>query len=160
MNYSTAVILINPQIRVMKTIYKPEIEGQKKEQTYSFKTIDKDLKVGDLVLVPSDTRFGFTANQIVEADVEVDFDNSAQMKWIVGKIDLVAYAEILKMEEAAINLIKTGELRKRREEIRKNTLDAVVGGEINKLDIAKLGGNVPAIEAPPAIGMPDDISGL
>lgn len=160
MNYSTAVILINPQIRAMKTIYQPETEGAKSQQRYTFKTIDKDLKVGDLVLVPSDTRFGFTVNQIVDADVEVDFDSHTQMKWIVGKVDIVAYDDILKMEEAAISLIKTGELRKRREEIRKNTLDAVVGGEINKLDIAKLGGNVPAIEAPPAIGMPDDISGL
>lgn len=45
------------------------------------------------------------------------------------------------MENAAIELIKKGELRKRREDILKNTLDACSAGEINNLDIARLGTN-------------------
>lgn len=50
------------------------------------------------------------------------------------------------MEAKAIDVIKAGELRKRREDIRKNTLDAVAAGEIDGLEIAKLSGT-PQIEA-------------
>lgn len=146
MNYSTAVMLVNANIKAMRTIYQPENASQKNsQQRYTFKTIDENIKVGDLVLVPTDTRFGFTVNEVVEAnvEVEVDFDSNVQMKWIVGKVDLQAYEKILAMEATMIDAIKTGELRKRREDIKKNTLDAFTNGELDKLDIAKLG--APAI---------------
>jgi hypothetical protein len=43
------------------------------------------------------------------------------------------------METQAIELIKKGELRARREKIRNDTLAAFDAGEIDKLDIAQLG---------------------
>lgn len=145
MNYSTSVMLVNASIRAMKTIYEPDT-GNIKQTGYAFKTLDPTLKVGDLVLVPTNTRFGFTVNKIIEADVDVDFDSNIEFKWIAAKVDLTDYENTLAMESEAIALIKKGELRKRRETIMQNTLDAVSAGAISNLRIAHVG-EAPAIDA-------------
>lgn len=133
MNYSTAVMLINPSIRAILGKYeehgKPTV----------FKTIDKDLKVNDFAVVESGTRLGMTTVQITAVDIDVDFDSPTPVGWVVGKVDQDAHERLKKMEDQAIEVIKKGELRKRREDIKKNTLDAVSAGEIDKLDIVRLG---------------------
>ena len=144
MNYSTAVMLINPAIRAVKTLYEPDVPGRAPQAGYTFKTLDQTIKVGDLVIVPTDTRFNFTVNKVIDVDVEVDFDAPFAFKWIVAKFDIENYENILSMEAAAIDVIKKGELRKRREDIKKNSLDAAVAGEIDTLAIARLG--APAVE--------------
>lgn len=133
MNYSTAVMLINKTIRAVKGQYE---ENGKPE---TFKTIDQDLRVGDMAVVESGTRWNMTTVKISEVDVDVDFDSPNKMGWVVGTVDIAAHDEIKRMENDAIDLIKKGELRKRREDIKKNTLDAVVAGEIDNLEIVKLG---------------------
>ena len=135
MNYSTAVMLINPTIRAVRGKYEESGNAE------IFKTIDQDLKVDDFAVVESGTRWGITTVKISEVDVDVDFDSSKNVGWVIGKIDMLAHGNIKKMEDSAIDLIKRGELRKRREDIKKNTLDAVTSGDIDKLDIARLGGN-------------------
>lgn len=142
MNYSTAVMLINPSIRAVKGQYEEYGNAE------TFKTLDQDLKVGDFAVVESSTHWGMTTVKIIEVDVDVDFDSSKQMYWVVSPIPADAHGKIRSMEAKAIELIKKGELRKRREEIKKNTLDAVSAGEIDKLDIAKIG--TQAIEVPKA----------
>lgn len=133
MNYSTAVMLINPTIRAVKGQY--EENGNPE----TFKTTDQELRVGEMAVVESGTRWNMTTVKISEVDVDVDFDSSKKMGWVVGKVDTAAHDDLKKMEDAAIELIKKGELRKRREDIKKNTLDAVVAGEIDNLEIVKLG---------------------
>lgn len=138
MNYSTTVMLINSSIRAVRGKYE---EGGPAE---IFKTIDQDLKVDDFAVVESKTRWGMTTVKITEVDVDVDFDSSQNVGWVIGKIDMLSHAKIQKMESEAIDVIKKGELRKRREDIKKNTLDAFCAGEIGTLGISTLGN--PAIE--------------
>lgn len=133
MNYSTAVMLINPSIRAVKGQY--EENGSPE----TFKTIDQDLQIGEMAVVESGTRWNMTTVKISEVDVDVDFDSSKKMGWVVGKVNTDDHEKLKTMEDAAIELIKKGELRKRREDIKKNTLDAVVAGEIDKLEIVQLG---------------------
>lgn len=141
MNYSTAVILINDKIRVVRGMYEDNGSSD------VFKTLDQDLKKNDIVVVESHTRWGYTTVKINEVDnVTVDFDSAKEVKWVVQKIAVEAHAIIKDMEAKAIEVIKVGELRKRRQDIRQNTLDAMTAGEIDKLDIAKLTG-VPQLEA-------------
>lgn len=144
MNYSTAVMLINKSIRAVKGQYDPEVQGSK--SVTIFKTLLQDLKIDDFVVVESGTRHGITTVKIIEVDTVVDFDSSAEIKWVVGKIDMDAHKKIIEMEKAAIDVIKKGEMRKRREGIYKNIVDAEAAGEIDKLDIAKLTGSPVAIE--------------
>lgn len=123
MNYSTAVMLINENIRAVKGQY--EENGNPE----TFKTLDQELKIGDMAVVESGTRWGMTTVKISDVDVDVDFDSSRQMGWVIGKVKAVEHEALKKMEAAAIDLIKKGELRKRRQDIKKNTLDAAVAGE-------------------------------
>ena len=133
MNYSTAVMLINPSIRAVRGQY------EDRGTTEVFKTIDQSLKIGDLAVVETSTRWGMTVFKVTAVDVEVDFDSSTTIGWVVGRVDQAQHDNIKTMEQKAIEVIKAGELRKRREEIKKNTLDAVAAGEIEKLDIVSLG---------------------
>ena len=113
MNYSTAVMLINPTIRAVRGKYEDSGNAE------IFKTIDQDLKVDDFAVVESGTRWGITTVKISEVDVDVDFDSSKNVGWVVGKIDMLAHGNIKKMEDSAIDLIKRVELCKRREDIAK-----------------------------------------
>lgn len=144
MNYSTAVMLINKSIRAVKGQYDPEVATNRSVSI--FKTLLQDLKVDDYVVVESGTRHGITTVKITELDCTVDFDSGTEVKWVVQKIDMDAHKKITDMEKQAIDAIKKGEMRKRREDILKNTVDAAAAGEIEGLDIAKLG--APALEAP------------
>lgn len=134
MNYSTAVMLINKNIRAVKLEYQPDDPSPK-----IFKTLLTDLKIGDFVVVESDTRFKMTTVKVIELDCDVDFDSSKHMGWVVGKINVADHDKIRKLETEAINLIRKGELKKRKEEILKNTLDAVTAEDLAKLEISTLG---------------------
>lgn len=140
MNYSSAVMLVNPNIRAIHVIYEPEVEG-KKQQRYTYKSLDTSIQEGDLVVVPTDTRHGFTVVKVADVDVDVDFDSSVQLKWIVGKVDLNAYSTVLAEEAKAINAIKASEKRRKREEIRTNLLK-LHEEDLKDLAIASMGNPV------------------
>jgi len=112
MNYSTAVFLINNDVRCVSAIYD---EG--KTPTL-FKTLDPDLKKDDYAVVPTDTRFGFTIVKIVETDVDVDFDSQTQMRWIAGVFDRKAFDRIIELENKAIAAVRSAETRRKRDELR------------------------------------------
>lgn len=113
MNYTTAVFLINSDVRAIKCSYEPE-----KLPAYIFKTLDKTIQVDDLVVVPTDTRHGMTVVKVTEVDVDPDFDSDIQMKWVVSKVDQAAYATILSREAEAVTVIKSAEKTKKRNELR------------------------------------------
>lgn len=113
MNYSTAVFLINKHVRALACTY----EAPDNSPRTLFKTLDDTIKAGDFVVVPTDSRHSMTVVKVVEADVDVDFDSSVQVKWIIGKVDRAAYEQTLVQEAAAIQEIKRAELRKKREDL-------------------------------------------
>lgn len=116
-NYSTLMILVNENIRAIKCLYDTE---DKKE--YLFKSLDKSIVVGDLVVVPSKTRHQRTVVKVVEVDVDVDYDSDIQVEWIVGKINNADYAAIKKVEEEAINKLKAAEKTRKKQELRDKLL--------------------------------------
>lgn len=117
MNYSTAVFLINDDARAIACSYEPAPHNDKPVTTI-FKTFDPDIKVGDYVVVPTDTRHHLTVIKVEETDVDVDFDSAARVNWIVGRVDKADYDDIMRKEDAAIAAIKSAEKRKKREELR------------------------------------------
>ena len=116
MNYSTSVMLINTNIRAIRALYEPDLIGPngttiKKQTRTLFKTLDPSIKVGDLVIVPSSTRHGFTTNKVEEVDVDVDFEDNIEVKWIVDKIVFDGYDTVLREETKWIDQCKKAERR-------------------------------------------------
>lgn len=117
MNYTTAVFLINSDVRAIVCSYEPD-EDRVKNNRYTFKTLDKTIQKDDLVVVPTNTRHGMTVVKVVEVDVDPDFDSDVQLTWIVAKVDQAAYAMTLSQEAAAVTVIKSAEKTKKRNELR------------------------------------------
>lgn len=131
MNLSTAVFLINKDLRAVMALYEP---GGKPTM---FKTLDKSIKAGDVVAVPSSTRHNLTTAKVTEVDVSVDFDDQTKVDWVITRIDMEAYERTKKMEDQAIEVLKAADFRKRREALA-NDLTASAA-EIKALPIYKNG---------------------
>ncbi len=99
MNYSTAVMLINPNIRAIKTIYEPETERGCAQTRYIFKTLDPSIKEGDYVVVPTDTRHEMTVVLVVEVDAEVDFESAIEIKWVINRVSTEESENVLSEEK-------------------------------------------------------------
>lgn len=113
MNYTTAVFLINKNVRAVLCNYEPDLPDKK----CMFKTLDPTVKVGDLVIVPTKTRHGMTVSKVIEADVDVDFDSATPVAWIVCKVDQSAHDVTLAQEAEAIAVIMSAERTKKRNEL-------------------------------------------
>lgn len=133
MNYSSAVMIINHEIRAIRTSYEPSANGQAPLTTV-FKTLDKTVKKGDYVVVPTDTRWGYTVNRVEEVDVDVDFDSTVQLKWVLNKVDIDGNKKTVSEEGKWVLALQESEKRKRREELRKQLIETH-GDEVNKLMI-------------------------
>lgn len=132
MNYTTAIFLINDNVRAIQAIYEAEyVPGTTKmiNTPTLFKTLDPDLKVGDFIVVPTHTRHNMTVVKVSAVDVSIDFDSTCQMNWVIGKVDRTDYERTLAEEEPAIAVIKAAEMTKKRNDLR----DAMLANQMDKL---------------------------
>lgn len=143
MNYSTAVMALNENIRAIRASYEPEIRDNsgkviKAGQFYVFRTLDHTIKPGDLVVVPSTTRHNFTTVKVEEVDVEVDLESDTVLKWIVAKVPLEPYKALLDEEAKWVEQLKKADKLAKKNEIKKKMLDMYQGVDISTLAIATL----------------------
>lgn len=113
MDNSRIVFLINDTVRAVMAKYE---DGASAEM---FKTFDSTLEVGDLAVVESNTRHNMTVVKVTAIDVDVNFDATTPLKWIVQKIDKPAFDAILTQEGQAVAAVQAAELRRKKEELRK-----------------------------------------
>lgn len=148
MNYSTAIFLINKDVRAIAVTYeKIDLTKDTTQMKYQpaylsggrlpdgavvFKTMDQTVKVDDFVIVPTDTRHGMTVCKVVATDIEVDIESDKECHWIVGTVDTKPFEDLRQMEEQAIIALKRAEVDKKREAMRQDLL-------------RNLGNNVPQI---------------
>lgn len=137
MNKTTAVFLINDRVRAIRASYEADTPTTK-APTELFKTFDPDIKVGDLVTVVSNTRHNVTVCKVQAVDVEFDIETTANVQWVIGKIDMAPHLATLGMEEDALAAIASAEKNRKREELRKSLL-ADVEGKIDGWRIAAIG---------------------
>ncbi len=124
MNYSTAILVMNPDARCVKVIYEPDTDHTKQTREM-FKTFDKTLKVGDFVVVPTSTRFNLTVCKIVEVDIDDWMDTSKDLGWVVGRVDMADAEKVKAWEADAIQGLKDAEKRKRRREMQASMTEAM-----------------------------------
>lgn len=115
MNYSMAIFLINKNARAVLATY----ESDEAAKRTAFKTLDDTIAEGDYVIVPTETRHEMTVVKVVEVDVDLDFDSNEYVEWVIGRVERADYEQLLKEEQVAIRAIKSAELRKKREDLRK-----------------------------------------
>ena len=118
MNYSTAVFLINKNVRAISVTYERDEPGRAPVNRTTFKTFDPEITVGDYLVVQTTTRHEMTVVKVVETDVDVDFDSATPMGWIIGKVDRTDHEATLRQENQAIAAIKSAEKRKKADELR------------------------------------------
>lgn len=119
MNYTTALFLVNKSVRAIVGIYEDDDNGKKVVPKTIFKTLDPTIQVGDFVLVPTNTRHKMSVNKVVEVDVEIDFEATTPIAWVISPpIDRSEYQRTVKLEETAIERIKSAEKRRRQDELR------------------------------------------
>lgn len=154
MNYSTAVFLINKDVRAINAAYEVDANG-KPTNVSLFKAFDKTIKPGDLVVVPTGTRVGMTVCKVTEVDVDFDIDQTKDIAWVIDVVDQTDYAHTLDIEQQAIAAIKSAELRKKREDLAKNLLADKLP-ELQSLSIANMAGttgsDLPPPVTPPSAG--------
>lgn len=141
MNKSTAIFLIDPSVRCVAAAYTLVQQGSKTipSEVKSFKTFDSTLKVDDLVVVPTDTRLGFTIAKITQVDLHVDYDDHTQMRWIVGKVDIAEYESILEQELGVMDKIADADREARRKKLAAELTEHVPGFKGFSLQAAALG---------------------
>jgi hypothetical protein len=147
-NYSTAVFLLNKHARAVVGVYEDETEyarvnSGRAAPRQTFKTLDETIKVGDFVLVPTNTRHKMTVNKIVEVDVDVDFESATPMAWVIATIDRSEFERVLKHEGDMIEKVKSAEKRRKQDELRDALLKQ--NDYLKTLEITSLNG----ADAPP-----------
>lgn len=122
LNHSTAIFLMNKEVRAILCIYEVDTKGKNGEDIlaprHMFKTMDQSIRVGDLVVVPTMAKHNASINKVVEVDVEVDFESSTVVPWIIDVVDKSLFNENSKKEAVAIEAIKSGQKRRKQDELR------------------------------------------
>ena len=139
MNYSTAVMLINQNIRAIKTVYEDEIE-HKHQTPVMFKTLDQEIKVGDFAIIPSHTRHKKTVVKVTEVDCDLDFESDVILEWVIDKVVTANHEKILVEEKVWLDALQKAEKRRKRDEIKKSMLDMYKEDGVQGLGIATMGG--------------------
>jgi hypothetical protein len=111
MNHSLSVFLINKNCRAVMTRYEPT---RPTDKDVMFKTLDPDIKIDDLVVVPTDTRHRFTIVKVTGVGVDVDLDSPTRVDWIVSRVDIAEHKRIVADEATAILKIRAVEFEQRR----------------------------------------------
>jgi len=113
MDNSKIVFLINDQARAIMATYEDTAGAE------MFKTLDHSIEVGDFVVVQSTTRHKMTVVKVTAVDVDVNFDSTTPLKWIVQAINIKDFDATINAETQAISAVQQAELRRKKEELRK-----------------------------------------
>lgn len=144
MNLTAAVMLVNKDVKPVRVQYEETNKSYNPDQL--FKTLD-DLKEGDMVVVQTGTRHGFTVAKVVEVGFAVDFEKPGDWRWCV-KFDKATFDKVLETEKQII-----GRVAKARENKARAELQAAMGlGDVDFTDVnlmSAAGKQPEAIEAPP-----------
>ena len=134
MQNSTIVLLINDDARAIRGEYE---DGGK---SGLFKTLDKDIKVDDLIVVESGTRHKMTVVKVTEVDVDINFDTDRDVKWVVQTINTDFFEHTLEQERDAIAAVQSAERRRKRDALRE-ALFADHQDKIKSLSLANMDGD-------------------
>lgn len=128
-NHSRVVFVVNDDVRCVLCSYEGDwkqdngkIVPPPRDQWTEYKTFNQNLKVGDFVVVPTNTRHGMTVVRVEEINVTPDVKSSKTMNWVIDVVDRAGYEDVLEVEKGMIDQIKVIDRERERREIRKTIL--------------------------------------
>lgn len=137
-NLSTAIFLVNDQVRLVRAKYEPDDHNRTGEsKAYDWKTFDHSIKKDDIIVVPSTTRWGYTTAKVIEVDVDPQFESGIEYKWLVGKADLEGHKALIEQEKVLTEKVHNTQMKKRRLELRKDII-ADNNGELDDLPMVTI----------------------
>lgn len=119
-NYSLAVFLVNPNVRCVTVAYDKTIDRNGKtvpSEIKSFKTLDAKIGKDDFVVIPTDTRWGYTVGKVVDVGVRVNFTSPETMRWVVTRVDKAGYEDFCKQEAQITDRVADAEEASLRKEM-------------------------------------------
>ncbi len=158
MNPTASVMLVEDSIRPCMVEYDPDNYKNNSDHRF-FKCLDKDMKVGDMVIVTTNTRHGMTVAKITKIgvqDVPVNFEGTDLWGWVVGPVPTEQHKRILETEKAIVGRVQEANTNKLKTELK-----AAMGlAEVSfaDLDLGKAAANIlPAPAAPAPESAPEPI---
>lgn len=149
-NYSTALFLVNDEVQAITAHYEPDNPASSvKAPREIFKTFDRTLKKGDLIIVPSSTRHQVTTCMVDEVGAQLDLDTTANVRWVIGKIDMGAFEATKAKEDRLINSMKQAEARARQADIRTKLMSSIDPEALGNSELVTVA--LPAPEKPPSV---------
>ena len=138
---SRKIFVTNENVKGLLAIYdfEPADKPNTAKRTF-FKTLDDTIAVGDYLVVPSGTRHRMTTVKVVEIDVECDLADQTPVEWVIGRIDRRAYETLITREGEMLNVIRSAEKKKMRDELKAAVFADVPEDQIKTLAIANMGG--------------------
>lgn len=134
MDDSRIIFLINDKCRGIQCQYEAYDHAEKT----TFKTLNQDIKVGDLVLAQAEARHGIVVVKVTDVDVDVDVEALGNVGWVYAPIDKEKIDGLISDEKAAIDAVKQAEKNRRRKELQKSMMEAHKD-QIAALQIANMG---------------------
>lgn len=121
-NFSKAILLFNKNIRAVSTIYDleppPDARNVPPAKRTIYKTLDPNIAKGDLVIIPTDTRYKMSVVKVVETDVEIDdYESPGEIKWIIDKVARTSFDKSVAMEQQGVDIMRSADKRRKREEL-------------------------------------------
>lgn len=140
MHKSRQIALLDPEnVHGVACLYEANRYGSRGEELSKpvvFKTLRDDFKVGDYVLVETETRHQVTVVKVEQLDVEIDLESADWLRWIVsGPFDLKERDALLAQEAAILDRIKAAQNRKRTEKLRADLTGDLTAEELDQLQI-------------------------
>lgn len=128
MHDSRKVFLLDDEPRCVLCTYEADTPTQKASST-EFKTWDSNIKVGDYVVVPTDTRHCMTVVKVVDVDVEPNIESHAKMDWIIGTVDRHDFEAIVAQERRFLDAARSAEKARKKKELKEAFLADVDGSK-------------------------------
>lgn len=135
------LFLVNDDVKAVRVAY--EEAGRNKETLK--KTFMDDLKVGDYVLVETDTRWQATVVKVVATGQEVDLNCTEKLGWVFAKVDMAALDDLRAEEERILAIIREAEKREAKEALKAKIMRQC-GPELRQLPHFKTLEEEPAAE--------------
>lgn len=123
-NYSEAAFLLDQPCMAVKASYQPQKSRPEKfpDDVSTFKSFIPDLQEGELVVVTSKARWGFSVCKVTEVGVTPELDTDQEVQWIVARVPMEIHEGIIEQEKMIIAKIKAAELEDQKDELRKKMM--------------------------------------